>query len=157
MIESRVTLEIFEGSLPVPPQPVGSYRPTRIQGSLLYVSNADASTENLPLPQGVVGGGVTTTEAVDHARRCGINLLAAVKSAVGSLRRVEQIVSLKGTICAVPQFTEHDLVLDGCSDLFVQLFGDQGLHTRTVFGVSTLPGNTTVEVEGVFKIRESNA
>jgi enamine deaminase RidA (YjgF/YER057c/UK114 family) len=84
----------------------------------------------------------------------GLNLLAVLHNELGDLRRVMRVVKLLGMVNAAPDFTEHPRVINGCSDLFVDVFGDAGRHSRSAVGVGSLPGNITVEIEAIVAIRD---
>jgi enamine deaminase RidA (YjgF/YER057c/UK114 family) len=100
---------------------------------------------------GKVGGGVTVEEAYKHARMIGLGLLAAAKMAVGDLGKLEAI-KLLGMVNGVPDFMDQPKVINGCSDLFVEVLGERGRHARSAVGMGSLPGNITVEIEAIFKI-----
>ena len=93
---------------------------------------------------------MTTDEAADHARLAGMNLLAILKQELGDLDRVRRVVKLLGMVNAVPDFREHSRVINGCSDLFTEIFGVR--HARSAIGVGSLPFGITVEIEGVFEV-----
>jgi enamine deaminase RidA (YjgF/YER057c/UK114 family) len=139
--------------LPTPAPPVGSYVPFMILHDLVTVSG------QLPLIDGKVpdiwtgkvAGRVNTMEAPRAARQCFINLLAQVKAAIKDLDKVVQVVRLAGYVAAGPDFIEHHKVMNGASDLAVEVFGEAGRHTRTTIGASALPFDAAVEVEGTFR------
>jgi enamine deaminase RidA (YjgF/YER057c/UK114 family) len=105
------------------------------------------------LATGKVGAGVTVEQANAHARRAGLGLLAVLEQFLGSLDRVEQIVKLLGMVNAVPDFEQQPAVINGCSDLLVEVFGERGRHARSAVGMGSLPGNITVEIEAVVAVR----
>jgi enamine deaminase RidA (YjgF/YER057c/UK114 family) len=104
---------------------------------------------------GKVGGSVTTEQAYVSARRVGLCLLATVKAELGDLRKVKRIVKVFGMVNATPQFKDHPKVINGCSDLFVAVFGDRGLHARSAVGMSSLPTDRSVEIEMVVEIDDA--
>lgn len=135
--------------LPTPAAPIANYIPFNIVGNLVIVSG------QIPLRDGKIAftgkvGVVSVEVAVDAARLCFVNLLAQVKAAVVDLDRVTQIVRLGGFIAAPAEFAQHAVIMNGASDLAVAVFGDVGRHARTTIGVPSLPGDATVEVEGMF-------
>ncbi len=135
--------------LPTPAAPIANYIPFNIAGNLVIVSG------QIPLRDGKIAftgkvGAVSVDTAVDAARLCFVNLLAQVKAAVLDLDRVTKIVRLGGFIAAPAEFTQHAVIMNGASDLAVAVFGDVGRHARTTIGVPSLPGDATVEVEGMF-------
>jgi enamine deaminase RidA (YjgF/YER057c/UK114 family) len=104
--------------------------------------------------EGRVGEAVSVEDARAAARLTGLNLLAAMREALGSLDRVEVVVKLLGMVNAVPGFRDHPRVIDGCSDLFVDVFGEAGLHARSAVGMGSLPMNIPVEIEAVVAVRD---
>src|SRR5262249_34101997 len=100
---------------------------------------------------GKVGRDFTWQEAYQHARVVGLGLLAAAKAAAGELARVEPLKML-GMVNAVPEFADHPKVINGCSDLFVEVLGERGRHARSAVGMGSLPNGMTVEIEGVMRI-----
>jgi enamine deaminase RidA (YjgF/YER057c/UK114 family) len=95
---------------------------------------------------------VTVEQAYDHARLTGINLIAVMHAALGDLSRVRRVVKLFGMVNAAPDFADHPAVINGCSDLMVEVFGPQGVHARSAVGHGSLPGQITVEIEAVVAI-----
>lgn len=139
--------------LPPPPPRGGLYVDAVRDGDRLYLSGKGPRQTDGSRPAGKVGRDYTADEARDHARVTGLNLLAALKAELGSLDRVERIVKLFGMVNAVAEFGEHPKVIDGCSELLVDVFGDRGQHARSAVGVGSLPGNMTVEIEMIVSIR----
>ena len=140
--------------LPPPPVPIGNYLPYRRIGSLLFLSGQGTRDASGTLFTGRVGDDVDVATAYRHARFAGLNLLAVALSALGDLGRVEFVVKLLGMVNAVPSFTDHPRVINGCSDLFAEVFGDSGRHARSAIGVGSLPGGMTVEVEAILAVRD---
>ena len=103
-------------------------------------------------PQGKVGRDVTLEQANQHARNVGLQLLAALREAAGSLDKVVRFGRVFGMVNAAPEFTDHPKVINGCSDLFVEVFGDRGRHARCAVGMGSLPFNMTVEIEAVVEV-----
>jgi len=102
---------------------------------------------------GKVGAGVTTEEAYQHARLTGLMLIAVMKDTLGDLDRVTDIVKVLCMVNAAPDFTAHPKVINGCSDLFVDVFGEHGRHARSPVGMGGLPGGITVEIEVIVAVR----
>lgn len=137
-------------ALPTPAAPIANYVGFNVTGNLVIVSG------QIPLQDGKIVftgkmGAVPVDTAVQAARLCFINLLAQVRAAVGDLDRVTRVVRLGGFIAAPADFTQHAVIMNGASDLCVAVFGDAGRHARTTIGVPSLPGDATVEVEGMFE------
>jgi enamine deaminase RidA (YjgF/YER057c/UK114 family) len=142
MIEKKLaSLGIF---LPVPPGPAGSYVPVVVSGNLAFVSG-QIPLEGTDLK---FKGKVESAEIGQLAARlCTINALAQLKSFLGELDRIKQIIKVTGFVNCHPSFTDHAQVINGASDLLVQIFGENGRHTRAAVGVSSLPLNSAVEIE----------
>ncbi len=139
--------------LPELPAPVGNFVPAVIQDGLAFFSGQGPLMEDGHLAKGKVGAEVTAEEAYAHARRTGIVLLAAMKKALGSLDRVERVVKIFGMVNATPEFAGHPAVINGCSDLMVEVFGEAGRHARSAVGMGSLPGGITVEIEAVIAVK----
>jgi enamine deaminase RidA (YjgF/YER057c/UK114 family) len=139
--------------LPTPAAPIANYVGFNFAGpNLLVVSGQIPLVDGKIACTGKVGAEVSMEQAVAAARICLINVMAQVKAAIGDLDRVTRVVRLGGFIAAGPEFTQHALVMNGASDLAVELFGEAGRHARSTIGVPSLPGNAAVEVEGLFEI-----
>ncbi|MGH7715382.1 MAG: RidA family protein [Vulcanimicrobiaceae bacterium] len=135
-----------------PPKSAGTYVPFVITGNLLYVSGNGPRLPNGTFKTGKVGRDVTLEEANADARLVGIVILGIIRTAVGSLDRVKRVVKLLGMVNAVPEFRDHPKVINGCSDLFVEVFGENGRHARSAVGMGSLPDQITVEIESIFEI-----
>jgi len=138
--------------LPPVPKPMANYVPSVQVHDLLYLSGQGPRLGPGEFAHGKVGTDVTTEEAYHHARLVGIQLLAAAKDALGDLGRVKRVVKLLGMVNAAPDFQQHPQVINGCSDLFVEVFGDLGRHARSAIGMGSLPNNITVEIEAIFQV-----
>jgi enamine deaminase RidA (YjgF/YER057c/UK114 family) len=139
--------------LPPPPQPKGTYQAGILHGGLLYLSGQGPVLEDGSLACGIVGQDVTVEQANFHARRTGMVLLAATRQLLGSLDRVERVISVFGMVNGAPGFSEHPKVINGCSDLFIEVFGEMGKHARAAVGMATLPENITVEITAIFAVK----
>jgi enamine deaminase RidA (YjgF/YER057c/UK114 family) len=140
-------------TLPKLPVPVGNFAPFILHGDLLFLSGQGPVCEDGSLATGKVGLEVSTEQAYRHARLAGMVLLAGMREALGSLDRVERIVKVLGMVNASSDFAEHPEVINGCSDLFAEIFGDRGRHARSAVGLGSLPGGITVEIEAIVAIR----
>src|SRR5689334_15829394 len=118
--------------LPKVPTPAANYTNAVHTGNLIYVSGTVPAKADGTIPRGKVGADVTTAQAAEHARLSGLNILAILKGELGSLDRVKRVVKLLGMVNAVPEFSEHSLVINGCSDLFAEIFGER--HARSAIG-----------------------
>lgn len=139
-------------TLPTPAVPIANYVPYTIAGSLLVVSGQIPLRDGAVAYAGKVGAEVGIEDAKTAARLCFINVLAQVKAATGDLDRVKQVLRLGGFIAAPASFTQHAAVMNGASDLAVEVFGDAGRHARSTIGVPSLPADAAVEVEGMFEL-----
>jgi enamine deaminase RidA (YjgF/YER057c/UK114 family) len=140
-------------SLPAPVRPVANYVPFVRTGNLVHIAG-QVSTDASGGVRGTVGDDVSADQAKLAARICGLNLIAQMKAACdGDLSRVQRIVKLNGFVQAAAHFFEIPQVLNGCSDLMVEVFGENGRHARSAVGVYRLPLNFAVEVDGVVEVR----
>jgi enamine deaminase RidA (YjgF/YER057c/UK114 family) len=134
--------------LPDVPTPLANYVPYRRDGNTLYLSGQGPRR---PDAVGKVGRDVTVEQAYEHAKLVGLSLLAAAKSAAGSLDKIE-VLKVLGMVNGMPEFGDHPKVINGCSDLFVAVLGERGRHARSAVGMGSLPNNITVEIEAVMRI-----
>jgi enamine deaminase RidA (YjgF/YER057c/UK114 family) len=139
----------IEASLPPVPTPAGNYVHAVRTGNLLFLAGKGV------LVEGKVGAEFNKDQAYQFARETGLILLAVIKQELGSLRRVSRVVKVLGMVNATPDFTEHPYVINGCSDLFVEVFGDSGRHARSAVGMGSLPMNIPVEIEAIMEITET--
>jgi enamine deaminase RidA (YjgF/YER057c/UK114 family) len=140
-------------TLPKIPAPAGNFTPFIRHRDLLFFSGQGPVLEDGSLAKGKVGMDVSTEQAYEHARRTGLVLLSSMREALGSLDRIEQIIKVLGMVNATPDFNDHPKVINGCSDLFVEIFGDRGRHARSAVGMGSLPGGITVEIEAIVAVR----
>jgi enamine deaminase RidA (YjgF/YER057c/UK114 family) len=139
--------------LPVPASPAGAYVPFVQVGALLIVSGQLPMRDGRIEHPGRVGAEITLDEGVAAARLCGLNLLAQARAACeGDLDRVRRVVRLGGFVAAGPGFIDHPKVLNGASELMVEVLGEAGRHARFAVGAASLPLGAAVEVEGIFEI-----
>ena len=148
-IETRLTdLGI---TLPDAPAPAANYVPFAQTGNLVFVSGQISQNES-GLIKGRLGDGMSVADGADAARRCGLALIAQVKAATGSLDRVRRVVKLTGFVNSTPDFTDQPEVINGCSDLMVEVFGDKGRHARAAVSAAALPRGVAVEIEAIFEV-----
>jgi len=145
-------LEALGIALPARSAPAARYVNAVRVGNLLFLSGKGPGSG----VRGRLGDEFTTEEGYRFARAAGIEALAALKGALGSLERVRQVVKLQGFVNAVPAFAEHHLVMDGASDLMTDVFGERGRHARSVLGASSLRDRLPVILEGIFEIDPQN-
>jgi len=139
--------------LPAMAKPVANYVPYRIAGNILYLSGQGPRDENGNNLTGKLGADISVEEGYRRARLVGLGLLAAMRDALGSLDRVDYIVKLFGMVNATPDFNDPPKVINGCSALFVDVFGEAGRHARSAVGHVTLPGQISVEIEAIVAIK----
>ena len=139
--------------LPKVPTPVANYVSYRLAGNLLFLSGQGPRDENGNNLTGKVGAEISVEEAYKRARRIGLGLLAATRQALGSLDRVEAVLKVLGMVNAVPDFKDHPKVINGCSDLFVEVLGEAGKHARSAVGMGSLPNQISVEIEAVLAVK----
>jgi len=140
-------------TLPTPAAPIANYVAVVRTGNLLVVSGQLCfGAEGKLVASGQLGAGVSVEDGAQAARACAVNLLAQIKANIGELDKVVRVVRLGGFINSAPGFTDGPKVMNGASDLMVEVFGDKGRHARTTVGVSALPVNAAVEVEGLFEV-----
>jgi enamine deaminase RidA (YjgF/YER057c/UK114 family) len=133
--------------LPEVTSPRGSFVAWALQGEVLHLSGKGAPLRAGAGPVPKVGREVTVAEAAAHAREVALYQIAVMRDALGDLDRVRRIVKVFGMVNAVPDFTEHTEVINGCSDLLLQVFGEKGRHARSAIGVGSLPRGFAVEIE----------
>jgi enamine deaminase RidA (YjgF/YER057c/UK114 family) len=138
--------------LPPMSAPGGKYVPYVRWGDLLFLSGA-ISTRDGQVITGTVGVDKTVEEGYEAARCCALLELASIKQALGSLEKVERIISVNGYVNAVPGFNDSPKIINGASELFAKIYGDRGLHARAAIGVSGLPRNALVEIQMVVGVR----
>jgi enamine deaminase RidA (YjgF/YER057c/UK114 family) len=138
----------IEATLPPVPAPAGQYVHAARTGNLLYLAGKGVHVS------GKVGRDFTKDEAYRCARDTGMILLAVLKQELGSLRRVRRVVKVLGMVNAVPEFADHPYVINGCSDLLVEVFGENGRHARSAVGMSSLPMYIPVEIEMIVEISD---
>ena len=139
-------------ALPPAPAPVANYVPTHVVANLLFVSGQISRDGEGRILSGKLGADISVEVGRQAARICALALLAQARVALGSLDRIARIVKLTGFVNAAPTFTEHPAVMNGCSDLLVEVLGDKGRHTRSAVGVAGLPLDAAVEVEAIIEI-----
>ncbi len=138
--------------LPPPPSPAGVYKPIVISGNMCYVSGHGPLKPDNTMMTGRVGSEIDQQAGYDAARQTGLAILATLRATLGSLDRVKCLVKLLGMVNAAADFQEHPKVINGCSELFAEVFGDDGVGARSAIGMGSLPGNISVEVEAIFEI-----
>lgn len=139
-------------TLPTPKPPIANYVPVVKTGDLLFVSGQVSVDGSGTVTTGKLGAGMSIEDGRAAARLCAINVIAQVKAAAGDLDKVVRIVKVVGFVNSTLEFTDQPAVINGCSDLLVEVFGDKGRHARSAVGVASLPFNAAVEVEAIVEI-----
>ncbi len=136
--------------LPAPAQPLGSYVRWVRTGNLLFISGTGPGEDS---QRGKLGRTMTVEEGYAAAREVGLQILATARAALGDLDQVARVVKVLGMVNCTPDFADQPKVINGCSDLFVEVFGDAGRHTRSAVGFVALPGQIPVEIECTMEVR----
>ncbi len=152
---SRIDQRLASLGLTLPPVPAaaGSYEHAVLDGSLLHVSGGLSFSQEHSI-KGILGVDVSLDEGREAARICLLNRLAVAKDALGSLDRVQRLVSLQGYVQSAPSFHDQPAVINGASDLAIEIFGDAGRHSRVTLGAAALPLNAAVEISLVIWVED---
>jgi enamine deaminase RidA (YjgF/YER057c/UK114 family) len=138
--------------LNTPPTPVANYIPVQQTGNLIYLSGQGPRDESGNFITGKVGSEISAEEAYELSKNTAINLISAMKAYLGSLDKVVKIVKVFGMVNAEQNFIDHPKVINGCSDFFVEVFGEKGRHARSAVGMGSLPNNMAVEIEIIVEV-----
>ena len=139
--------------LPPPPQPAGLYKPMLISGNMAYVSGHGPLLPDGKYIVGRIGEDLDQQSGYDAARQTGLAILSTLRNGLGNLGRVKRVVKVLGMVCCTPQFDQQPAVINGCSQLFADVFGPEaGVAARSAIGVGSLPMGTAVEIEAIFEI-----
>ncbi len=140
-------------TLPPPPKPAGVYKPVLRVGNLIYVSGHGPVKEDSTLITGKVGQDINQDDGKAAAQQVGLTILATLKAQLGSLDRIARVVKVLGMVNSTPEFGQHPYVINGCSELFARVWGeDNGVGVRSAVGMGSLPGNISVEIEAIFEL-----
>ena len=151
-VEAR--LEQLGISLPLPPKPVANYVPAVRTGNLIFLAGAGPRKPDGSFITGKVGTDLDLEQAYQAARLTGITLLSVLKAEIGDLDKVKRIVKVLGMVNADPSFAQHPKVMNGFSDLMVEVFGERGKHARSAVGMGSLPFGIPVEIEMVVEVSD---
>ena len=150
-VEARLAALGIE--LPAAAAPAANYVPSVLTGNQLWIAGQVPFENGKIAYAGRVGGDLSIEDGIAAARTCGLNILAQAKAALGDLNRVVRVVKLGGFVNAPPEFTEHPKVINGASDLIVEVFGNAGKHARFAVGAGGLPMNSAVEIDAVMEVK----
>ena len=139
--------------LPVAKSPAGNYVATKIVGKLLYISGQISVNEKGDLIKGTVGKDLNTDEAYQAAKRCCLSIITQAKNACGGdLSKIKSCIKLTGFVNSIDSYTEQPKVINGASDLIVEIFGTAGMHTRAAVSTNSLPLGVAVEIDAIFEL-----
>lgn len=139
--------------LPPAPKPVAVYRPVVISGNMAYVSGHGPLRTDKTLIVGRVGDDLSVDQGKAAARQVGLGILSTLRAQLGSLDRVKRVIKVLGMVNSTPDFKEHPSVINGCSELFADVWGtENGIGARSAVGMGSLPGNIAVEIEAIFEL-----
>lgn len=142
--------------LPPAPAPMGVYRPALVEGPYLYLSGHGTVQSDGTLIVGRVGQDLDVDQARLAARQVGLAMLATIRSTVGSFNRVHHVIKVLGMVAATPEFDRHPYVINGCSELFAAVWGEErGIGVRSAIGMGSLPNNMPVEIEAMFRLEDA--
>lgn len=151
-IEEKLTAMSIE--LPLPLEPIGSYVPFKKLGNVIYFSGQGPMWNRVPKYHGKIGLELTKEQGYDAARLTALNMIAQLKNALGSLDKVKQFVDVTGFINCIDSFSEQPYVLNGFSDIIIEIFGDKGYHSRCAVPCGTLPMDTPVEIKMIVEVED---
>jgi len=139
-------------TLPSVPPSKGLYKRCLLDGRHMYVSGHVSINNDGSYITGKLGKDLTDEQGKEAARQCGLAILSSIKEKLGSLDRVKKVIKILGMVNAVPEYDKHPIVINGCSELFAQLWGEDGIGVRSAVGMGSLPNNVAVEIEALFEI-----
>lgn len=156
-MENKTADKRFESlglQLPPPPAPAGVYKPCLTEGKMLYVSGHGPVKPDKSLMWGRIGADIDIEEGKLAARQVGLTILATIKENIGSFDNIKRVIKVLGMVNCTPDFTKHPYVINGCSELFASVWGDDnGVGVRSAVGFGSLPGNIPVEIEALFELK----
>ncbi|HUR44878.1 MAG TPA: RidA family protein [Candidatus Saccharimonadales bacterium] len=139
--------------LPPAPKPVAVYKPLVVCGTLVYVSGHGPLKSDKTLITGRLGEDLDIAAGKQAARQVGLAIISTLRSELGSLDKVKRLIKVLGMVNSTPEFKEHPGVINGCSELFAEIWGpDNGIAARSAVGMGSLPGNIAVEIEAIFEL-----
>ena len=140
-------------TLPPAPQPLGVYKPYIIDGKHLYVSGHGPVRDDKSLIMGRIGKDISEEEGKLAARQVGLTILSTIQANLGSLNKVKRVMKVLGMVNCIPEFERHPYIINGCSELFAQVWGEEnGVGVRSAVGFGSLPDNIPVEIEAMFEL-----
>ncbi|MCG7855524.1 RidA family protein [Flavihumibacter sediminis] len=153
IINADNQLESLGLTLPPPPKPLGVYKPCLVDGKYLYVSGHGTVQADGRLIIGRVGDTISQEDGKLAARQVGLAILSTIKANLGSLNKVKRVIKVLGMVNCVPEFEKHPFIINGCSELFAEIWGEEnGIGVRSAVGMGSLPDNIPVEIEALFEL-----
>ena len=145
----KIEARLIELGIQIPeaPKPVAAYIPAKKTGNLVFTAGQLPMVNGELISKGLLGQDVEIEEANKAARICALNALAAIKGVIGDLDEIKQIVRVVGYVASIPTFTQQPAIVNGASELLVEIFGEAGKHARSAVGMAVLPLNASVEIE----------
>src|SRR5688572_25434917 len=141
--------------LPPAPTPLGVYKPCLIVGNFLYVSGHGTVKDDKSLIIGRIGKDMDQEQGKQAAQQVGLAILATIKTHIGSLDKIKRVIKVLGMVNCVPEFEKHPYIINGCSELFAKVWGEEnGIGTRSAVGMGSLPNNIAVEIEVIFELHQ---
>ena len=153
MFEVEGIMKKLGVSLPDAPKPVAAYIPAKKTGNLVFTAGQLPTVNGELISKGLLGQDVDIEDANKAARICTLNALAAIKGVIGDLDQIQQIVRVVGYVASVPTFTQQPAVVNGASELLLEIFGENGKHARSAVGMAVLPLNASVEIELTVEVK----
>ncbi len=154
-MDNETRLQQLKAVLPPAPSPKGVYSPVLIDGRYAYISGHGPFKSDGSLIKGRVGQDMDAEEGKLAARQVGLSILSSLKDKLGSLNRVKRLIKVLGMVNSTAEFERHPFVINGCSELFIEVFGpENGIGARSAIGVASLPENITVEIEAIFELTQ---
>jgi enamine deaminase RidA (YjgF/YER057c/UK114 family) len=147
--------KVMEGlkiSIPDPPKPVATYVPAKQSGNLVFTAGQLPMINGELISIGLLGQDVEVEDAKNAAIICTLNALAAIKGVIGDLDRIKQVVRVVGYVASIPTFTQQPAIVNGASELLLEIFGEKGKHARSAVGMAVLPLNASVEIELIVEV-----
>jgi enamine deaminase RidA (YjgF/YER057c/UK114 family) len=147
MSKVEITIHKIGLTLPEIPKPVAAYIPAKQSGNLVFTAGQLPMVNGELITKGLLGQDVEIEDAKNAARICTLNALAAIKGVIGDLDRIKQVVRVVGYVASIPTFTQQPAIVNGASELLLEIFGEKGKHARSAVGMAVLPLNASVEIE----------
>jgi len=152
-LSPEANLKQLNLKLPPAPKPKGVYKPLLVDRNYVYVSGHGPVTLHNDLLKGRIGSEVDKDQGKNAARQTGLAILSTLQTNLGSLNKIKRVIKILGMVNCTPDFGEHPYVINGCSELFVEIFGeDKGVGVRSAVGMGSLPENISVEIEALFEL-----